>query len=78
MRKAAKSKSATTGFSTHTHISKDSARKSADWIIDHGYCSKGMVVHTYDVALGYDATGTFPPVRPSDHVPILFSVTLPA
>ncbi|MDR7087524.1 murein DD-endopeptidase MepM/ murein hydrolase activator NlpD [Aeromicrobium panaciterrae] len=77
MRKVAKTKSDSTKFSTHTNIRKDSARKSAEWIIDHGYCSKGMVVNAYDVALGYDATGTFPPVRPSDHVPILFSVTLP-
>lgn len=77
MRKVAKSKSNSTTFSTHTNIRKDTARKSADWIIDHGYCSKGMLVNAYDVALGYDTTGTFPPVRPSDHVPILFSVTLP-
>ncbi len=32
-------------------------------------------VNAYTVALGYDASGTFPALRPSDHVPILFSVS---
>lgn len=77
MRKVAKTGSASSDFATYANIRKDKASKNADWIIDHGYCSKNMVVDAYTVALGYDATGTFPPLRPSDHVPILFSVSLP-
>ncbi len=77
MRKAAKKKSSSSKSATYTNIRKDKASSNAEWIIDHGYCSKRMVVNAYAVELGYDATGTFPPVRPSDHVPIQFSVTLP-
>ena len=60
---------------TFANITKDTASNNPEWIIDHGYCSKRMTVNAYEVPLGYDLTDTFPPLRPSDHVPILFSVS---
>jgi hypothetical protein len=77
MRKVAKASTASDS-ATFTNIKKDTASKNPEWIIDQGYCSKRMIVNGYTVPLGYDESGTFPPLRPSDHVPILFSVSAPA
>ncbi|GAA3509927.1 hypothetical protein GCM10022234_00050 [Aeromicrobium panaciterrae] len=64
-------------YATYTNIANDVMGKNPEWIIDHGYGPANFVRNGYTVLLGYDASGTFPPIRPSDHVPILFSVTAP-
>lgn len=74
MRKKAKLSNAG-DYGTFTTYSRKTMPKNPDNIIDHGYVSKAGVVDNYTVLLGYQGT-SFPPLRPSDHVPIGFTATL--
>ena len=44
--------------------------------IDQLYASKAFTMNGYTVLLGLDSSGTWPSLKPSDHVPVLGSITL--
>ena len=62
-------------YSTYANIKDDTPNKTPEWIIDHIWVSKAFHVNGYTVLLGLDSNKTFPKVRPSDHVPVVVSIT---
>lgn len=74
-REAAK-KSSTRNVPTYAPWSAKKMGGDPDWVIDQHYVDEDWTVNGYTVFLGYEENGRWPAERPSDHVPVIASVTM--